>query len=69
MASNTVATDFSEKKTEDPYRPDYDIHSETTVEKTDLLGLESTDPVLNAKMHLVNNVCLSDTLLYIFEIY
>lgn len=27
-----------------------------SVEKGDILSLEHTDPVLNAKMHLINNV-------------
>ena len=30
--------------------------------KGDILQLEHTDPVLNAKMHLVNNVSTTDTL-------
>ena len=29
----------------------------TSFGKGDILQLEHTDPVLNAKMHLVNNVC------------
>jgi hypothetical protein len=30
--------------------------SQNSDEKNDILQLEHTDPVLNAKMHLVNNV-------------
>lgn len=39
-----------------PSRDD-DRLSDTTQSKQDLLGREDVDPVLNAKMHLVNNVC------------
>jgi hypothetical protein len=35
---------------------DDDRLSDTTQSKQDLLGREDVDPVLNAKMHLVNNV-------------
>jgi hypothetical protein len=58
MTSQMQTTEVSEKKEENPYRPEYETNSKTSVEKTDLLGLESIDPVLSAKMHLVNDVCL-----------
>jgi hypothetical protein len=58
MTSQMQTTEVSEKKEENLYRPEYETNSKTSVEKTDLLGLESIDPVLSAKMHLVNNVCL-----------
>ncbi len=34
---------------------DPDLASEVSYEKHDILGRESVDPVLNAKMHLVND--------------
>ncbi|RMY15186.1 hypothetical protein D0868_01026 [Hortaea werneckii] len=35
--------------------PSHDTSDEISLQKGDILGQESTDPVLNAKMHLVNN--------------
>ncbi|KAI7488402.1 MFS general substrate transporter [Hortaea werneckii] len=35
--------------------PSHDASDEISMQKGDLLGQESTDPVFNAKMHLVNN--------------
>ncbi|KAI7085392.1 MFS general substrate transporter [Hortaea werneckii] len=35
--------------------PSHDASDEISLQKGDLLGQESTNPVLNAKMHLVNN--------------
>lgn len=35
--------------------PDIDHADEVSLQKGDLLGQQSTDPVLNAKMHLVND--------------
>ncbi|KAI7341454.1 MFS general substrate transporter [Hortaea werneckii] len=35
--------------------PSHDVSDEISLQKGDLLGQESTNPVLNAKMHLVNN--------------
>ncbi|RMY70845.1 hypothetical protein D0863_05523 [Hortaea werneckii] len=35
--------------------PSHDASDEISMQKGDILGQESTDPVLNAKMHLVNN--------------
>ena len=32
------------------------LHSTSTLGKGDILSLEHTDPVLNAKMHLINDV-------------
>lgn len=38
---------------------DAEAYSETSsLDKGDLLSREHLDPVLNAKMHLVNDVCL-----------
>jgi len=47
------------KKSMGDTRPAEDVEqqsSHVSVEKNDLLQQEHTDPVLNAKMHLVNNV-------------
>jgi hypothetical protein len=53
-----MATMSDEKKYEDEEsRHNQDVESleTTSVGKGDVLSLEHTDPVLNAKMHLVNN--------------
>jgi hypothetical protein len=39
-----------------PTRDDFDRLSDTSHAKSDLLSRENVDPVLNAKMHPVNNV-------------
>jgi hypothetical protein len=44
-----------EQKTETPLAAK-DLASESNYSKTDILASENVDPVLNAKMRLVNNV-------------
>ncbi|KAF2423200.1 MFS general substrate transporter [Tothia fuscella] len=43
------------KETEIPREPDVESLDATSVRRGDILSLEHTDPVLNAKMHLVND--------------
>lgn len=38
-----------------PIHDDAPASDDVSIQKGDLLDLESVDPVLNAKMHLVNN--------------
>ena len=56
-----MASNLDDKKggTVDPERASIEAES---FGKGDILQLEHTDPVLNAKMHLVNNVSTTDTL-------
>ena len=56
-----MASNLDDKKggTVDPERVSIEAES---FGKGDILQLEHTDPVLNAKMHLVNNVSTTDTL-------
>ena len=52
--------DLGEKKADElPTRKEFETNSDvTSLGKSDILGREAVDPVLNAKMHLVNDVCL-----------
>ena len=56
-----MASNLDDKKggAADPERASIEAES---FGKGDILQLEHTDPVLNAKMHLVNNVSTTDTL-------
>lgn len=45
----------SSTPTDQPIHDDALNSDEVSLQKGDLLDLESVDPVLNAKMHLVNN--------------
>lgn len=47
---------FGEKKGDEILDQDVERDS-ISIAKGDLLGQEHVDPVLNAKMHLVNDVC------------
>ena len=49
------------EKTQIPdHTRDVELGSDSdSLQKGDVLSLEHVDPVLNAKMHLVNNVCHS----------
>ena len=55
MSQPIVDTKMDEKKIgTDEEQADY---SDTaSLDKGDILSLENTDPVLNAKMHMINNV-------------
>lgn len=50
-------TNMDDKKREESYEPDIERDS-VSIAKGDLLSQEHVDPVLNAKMHLVNDVRL-----------
>lgn len=50
-----LATNFDEKKEKEAYEPDVELDS-VSIAKGDLLSQEHVDPVLNAKLHLVNDV-------------
>lgn len=52
-----VNTNPSDKKEKETYEPDVERDS-VSIAKGDLLSQEHVDPVLNAKMHLVNDVRL-----------
>jgi hypothetical protein len=52
-----MATSYDEKASEAKVPGNHDIESldVNIIRKGDILALEHVDPVLNAKMHLVNN--------------
>lgn len=52
-----VNTNPFDKKEKETYEPDVERDS-VSIAKGDLLSQEHVDPVLNAKMHLVNDVRL-----------
>ena len=57
MSSRSPVKDMETKAepTTQPIHDDAPISDDASIQKGDLLDLESVDPVLNAKMHLVNN--------------
>lgn len=64
MSQQIVDVKGDEKMAEKKIRTDEeqaDLSDTASLGKGDILSLENTDPVLNAKMHLINNVSCCQT--------
>lgn len=57
-ADHSPALESNEKSSKHFASAEPDVHPDgySVAEGTDILALQDTDPALNAKMHLVNNV-------------